>query len=118
MFEWLEPADGPVIEGLEKYELVASGKGYRDLRILPGFTRQGERLSRWSFTPEQRQAIAAGADVLLEVLTFNTALQPVRMAVTDKPAPEIFMEGYRLYNIEVHKMLKDIPEPHRSGEGK
>lgn len=103
MFEYLQPADCPVIEGLEPYEVVMAKDQqdvYNPLRILPGATRQGERLSRWTLTPEQREAIANGADIFLELLTFNTPMQPIRMAVGDAPTAEVFHAGYNLAHFE------------------
>lgn len=38
-------------------------------------------LTRWTFTPEERAAIAAGEDVYLGVLTFGKPLQPLSMQV-------------------------------------
>lgn len=102
MFEYLQPADRPVIDGLEPYEFVMAEKQaeYNPLRCLPGATREGERLSRWTFTPEQRQAIANGADIFLELYTFNGPMQPIRIAVSDNPNPDFFREAYRLAAFE------------------
>jgi hypothetical protein len=98
MFEYLQPHDGPVIDGLEQYEIVMAKNQpeYVPLRCLPGKTLQGERLSRWTPTPEQRKAIADGADIFLELWTYNAPMNPIRMAVSDKPNPTFFEEGYRL----------------------
>jgi len=38
-------------------------------------------VTRWTFTPEERAAIAAGADVWLEMLTFGERANPVRLGV-------------------------------------
>ncbi len=43
-------------------------------------------LSRWSPTPKQREAIAAGADIFLELMTFGTPLQPILMFVGEPSA--------------------------------
>ena len=37
--------------------------------------------TRWQLTDEERAAIAAGADLMLSVLTFRQPLQPVIMGV-------------------------------------
>jgi len=102
MFEYLQPKDGPVVDGLEPYEIVMAEKQpeYNPLRILPGATPHGERLSRWTFTPEQRLAIANGADIFLELLTFNLPMQPIRIAVGDNPSDEVFRQGYNLVYFE------------------
>lgn len=42
---------------------------------------EGSALTRWSLSDEERRAIAEGADVYLEQLTFGQRLQPVRLSV-------------------------------------
>jgi hypothetical protein len=98
MFEYLHPAQGPVIPGLEEFEIVMAKDQpeYIPLRVIPGQTREGERLSRWTLTESQRKAIAEGADIFLELLTFNYAMQPIRIAVCDTPNPDFFRKGYNL----------------------
>lgn len=85
MFEYMSVKDGPVIEGMESEELVyaADQPEYLPLRTLRSKGSWGRVISRWTFTPEQREAIAAGADVLLELSTFGRPLQPIRMMVSD-----------------------------------
>jgi len=39
--------------------------------------RQGRVISRWTLTDDERIAIAAGADLFIEQLTFNDDLQPI-----------------------------------------
>ena len=77
--------DGPVIEGMEAEEVVyaADQPEYLPLRSLKSKGKWGRVISRWTFTSEQRQAIANGADILLELSTFNQPLQPIRMVVSD-----------------------------------
>lgn len=84
MFSHLSPHDGPVVAGLEEFETVYAKNQpeYIPLRVLPG-DRGMSAISRWTPTEQQRQAIAAGADVLLEVYHFGKPLAPVRMMVTD-----------------------------------
>lgn len=98
MFEYLQPADRPVVDSLEQYEIVMAKDQpeYKPLRCLPGFTHNGERMSRWTFTPEQRQAITEGADIFLELLTFKDPMQPIRIAVSNQPNPDYFREIYNL----------------------
>lgn len=83
MFEYMQPKDGPVFEGLEALEVVYAKDQpeYKPLRTLKGLGPMAPVLSRWSFTDEQRKAIADGADVILELSTFSGPLQPIRMAV-------------------------------------
>jgi hypothetical protein len=94
MFQFLQPADRPV---LAKHELVM-GKDqpeYIPLRCLPGNTERGERLSRWTLTPEQRKLIADGADIFLELWTYHQPMNPIRIGVGD-PNPDFFESAYRL----------------------
>jgi len=99
MFEYLQPADRPVIDGLEQHEIVMAKNQpeYTPLRVLPG--NEGERLSRWTLTAEQREAVAAGADIFLELLTFGAPMQPIRVAVSENPNPDFFKAGYQLTEV-------------------
>jgi hypothetical protein len=83
MFSWLQPADKPTIEGLEEREFVFGAKQpqYNPLRGLKSQDEQGKVLTRWELTEEQRKAVADGADIYLELMTFNQGLQPIRIAV-------------------------------------
>lgn len=45
-------------------------------------------VTRWQFTDEERAAIANGADLYLEMLTFGSPLQPLRFVVGDAPEGE------------------------------
>jgi hypothetical protein len=85
MFEYLKPRNGPVVDGLESQEVVyaANQPEYIPLRSLRADGRMGAVISRWTLTPEQRRAVAEGADVFLELSTFNQPLQPIRMSVSD-----------------------------------
>lgn len=42
-------------------------------------------VTRWRFTEDERSAIAAGADLYLELLTFGQPLQPLHMHVGEEP---------------------------------
>lgn len=97
MFDYLSASIGPVVEGLEEFEKIyALEQGeYIPLRTLPGkvedplptrlTTLPAENsysaITRWEPTPEQRQAIADGADIFLEVIHFRGPLAPVRLAI-------------------------------------
>lgn len=85
MFSYLKPKDGPVFDGLENDEVVyaANQPQYIPLRTLVSSGPERRVLSRWTFTPEQRKAIADGADIFLQLLTFGDPLQPIAIAVTD-----------------------------------
>ena len=85
MFDYLEPRNGPVVDGLENKEIVyvANQPEYIPLRTLKGVGPMGNVISRWTLTPAQREAVANGADIFLELSTFNHPLQPIRIAVSD-----------------------------------
>jgi hypothetical protein len=85
MFSYLKSKDGPVIDGLEAKEIVfaENQSEYTPLRTLVGNDRDRRVLSRWEPTPEQRKAIAEGADIYLQLLTFGQPLQPILMLVSD-----------------------------------
>ena len=85
MFSYLNPRNGPVVDGLETQETVYAKDQpeYIPLRTLKADGSMGAVISRWSLTPEQRKAIADGADIFLELSTFHGPLQPTRMAISD-----------------------------------
>jgi hypothetical protein len=67
MFEYLHPADQPVIDGLEKHEIIwaEDQPPYIPLRSLTSKNNERRVLSRWTLTPEQRKAVAEGGRHLL-----------------------------------------------------
>jgi len=86
MFDIVQPHDGPVVVGLEKFETVFAKDQpqYRPLRTLPG--RQGDSaIARFHFTDAQRRAIAEGADIYLELLHFGRPLAPSLLMVMSEP---------------------------------
>lgn len=85
MFEYLKPRNAPVVDGLQTQEIVYAENQpqYIPLRTLCADGPMGAVLSRWTLTDEQRQAVAAGADIFLELSTFHQPLQPIRMSISD-----------------------------------
>lgn len=98
MLSFLQPADAPVVPGLEAHEITFAKDQpeYNPLRALRSSLHYGQVLSRWTLTPSQRQAIAEGADVYLEVCTFNQPLQPIRLAVGQDVDPTTIAIEYGL----------------------
>lgn len=94
---YLNPAAGPVVDGLEAHEVVYAKNQpeYNALRTLRSNTAEGRVLSRWSPTAEQRQALAEGADIFLELLTFGNPLQPILMSVGEM-GPEFVTREFAL----------------------
>lgn len=72
----------PVLAEQFQYHEIVYGALQDEYQGLPAIrTPAGKVLTRWTFTDEEREAIHAGADVFLTVLTFNQPLQPLRMEV-------------------------------------
>ena len=85
MFSFASIKDGPVVASMEAEEVVYAKNQpqYLPLRALVSRGPRGGVISRWTFTSEQRQAIANGADVFLEISTHHEPLQPIRVIVSD-----------------------------------
>lgn len=98
MFDYLEPANRPVVEGLEAHEVIYAKNQpeYNPLRTLLSNTQERRVLSRWTLTPEQRRDVLNGADIFLELMTFGRPLQPIRLAIGDNPNAEYFREQWAL----------------------
>lgn len=98
MFDLMVVADRSVVEGLEQFEIeiAKDDPDYNCLRALVSHTDEARVLSRWTLTPEQRAAVAEGADIYLELITFGMGLQPVRMAVGREVDPDLFRVEYGL----------------------
>jgi hypothetical protein len=71
-------AVSPVIKGLEPFEqvLAKDQKEYSPLPILRGRGPNYIVMSRWTFTAEERAAIAAGSDLIIAQMTFGQLFQP------------------------------------------
>jgi len=97
-FEYLNPANKPVIPGLEQFEVVYAKDQpeYLPLRTLRSRTDEGKVMSRWDLSPEQRHAIARGADVYLTLLTFQGPLQPLAIAVATDINPDYVRLDFNL----------------------
>lgn len=85
MLDFLLPRDGPVMDGYEDKEVVYAKDQpeYIPLRTLVTDDEERRVMSRRTFTPEQRNAVFNGADIFLELMTFGTPLQPIRIAIGD-----------------------------------
>jgi hypothetical protein len=101
MLTFIEPADRPVVEGLEAHEVVYAKNQpeYNPLRVIRSSDKSCRVLSRWTLTPQQRAEVMGGADIYLELSTFKHPLQPVRMAVGDDVDPDYVRMEYGLPDI-------------------
>lgn len=86
IFDYLTPATGPVVEGLENHEKIYALEQmdkYLPLRTLPGENGRSA-IYRLALTPEQRKVIADGGDFLVEILHFGGPLAPSRAMVINE----------------------------------
>lgn len=83
----------PVMPGSEPIELIL-GKDQKEYTPLPAVyldRRDRPMITRWRFTDEERAAIAAGADIVLQQLTFCQPFQPVNLQVVMPDAHPVFV---------------------------
>lgn len=85
-FDFLTPATGPVVSGLEDHEKIYALEQmdkYMPLRTLPG-EKGNSAIYRVELTEEQRSMVAAGADILVEILHFGGNLAPSRVMLMNE----------------------------------
>jgi hypothetical protein len=84
-FDYLTPAQGAVVEGLEDREKIFALEQpeYLPIRTLAGEKGQSS-IYRCELTKEQRQMVAEGADVLVEILHFGGPLAPSRVMLLNQ----------------------------------
>ena len=76
------------MDGLEDHEKIYAleqMEHYAPVRTLPGENGQSA-IYRCDLTPEQRQMIADGADVMVEILHFGGPLAPSRVMLINQTA--------------------------------
>jgi len=85
-FDYLTPAIGPVVEGLEDHEKIYALEQmaeYMPLRTLPGEEGRSA-IYRLELTEAQREIVAQGGDILVEILHFGGPLAPSRVMVLNQ----------------------------------
>lgn len=84
-FDYLRPAIGEVINGLEDCEnIYALEQGeYLPVRTLPA-EEGNSAIYRLELTDQQRQMVSQGADVLVEILHFRGPLAPSRVMLVNQ----------------------------------
>lgn len=84
-FDYLNPAQEAVVEGLEDHEKIyALEQGqYLPLRTLSG-EGGASAIYRCQLTDEQREMVAAGADILVEILHFGGPMAPSRVMLLNQ----------------------------------
>lgn len=91
----------PVIPGLEPYEINISGPEnnqpeFKTLHVL--HSPEGKILTRWQLTPEEREAVAKGADIYFTLVTMNQPVMPMSCQVITPSADiaDIIKIGFNL----------------------
>jgi len=109
VIEFLEIHDGPVIPGLEDYEVVYAKDQpqYRPLRVLRANAADRQVFSRWTPTPEQRQRIAEGADIYLAIVTYGGPLQPVSLFIAEESDLDP-VESAKALNLTPHQEIPGV----------
>lgn len=86
-FDYLTPYTGPVVDGLEDREKIYALEqmsDYSPIRTLAG-ERGKSAIYRVVLSDAQREMVAQGADVLIEILHYGGPLAPSRvMLLNDK----------------------------------
>jgi hypothetical protein len=71
-------SDLQVLGDTRVIELAKDQSEYRPLTVVAiNGDLRGPRVSRWTFTAEERQLIAAGADLFIDQLTFGMPFHPI-----------------------------------------
>jgi hypothetical protein len=90
-------AVSPVLPGSEQIEIVL-GKNQPEYAPLPAVyldTPSRPMITRFRLDDAERAAIAAGADIVLQQLTFGDLFQPVNLQVVDPDGFPEFCEVAR-----------------------
>jgi hypothetical protein len=85
----------PVMPGSEPIEVVI-GKDHPEYLPLPAIYLDitcRPMITRWRLSDEEREAVADGADVVLQQLTFGHAFQPVNLQVVGRDDSPLLIEG-------------------------
>lgn len=84
-FDYLSPAIDDVVDGLADNEKIYAleQKEYTPIRTLPG-EHGNSAIYRCALTPQQRQMVAEGADVLVEIFHGGGLLAPSRIMLLNQ----------------------------------
>lgn len=90
----MEPIS-PVMPGSESIEkvLAKDQPEYIPLPVVILNTASTAMVSRWKLTIEERSKIAAGADIVVQQLTFRERLQPINMQVVHRNEMPVLIEN-------------------------
>ena len=85
-FDYLTPATGAVIEGLDDHEKIYALEqmgDYLPIRTLSGDAGRSA-IYRLELSDDQRQIIGEGGDILVEILHYGGPLAPSRVMVLNQ----------------------------------
>jgi hypothetical protein len=104
----LMPSDEAIVPGLEMYEVILGKNqaGVNQIRVLPGMKATGEVLMRFKFSELQRQVVADGGDLYVELRTFQLPMQPILAWV----AGEVFDDPRFAYDVADQYGLEVLPK--------
>jgi hypothetical protein len=92
----MEPVS-PVMQGSKDIEVVlgANQPQYTPLPAIYIDSISRAMVTRWQFSEEERAAVAGGADLVLQQLTFGSPFQPVNLQVVmPDQDPKLVEEPY------------------------
>lgn len=111
-FDYLDPSQGPVIQGLEGHETIYALEQmaeYRPIRTLLG-ERGNSSIYRLELTEDQRKIVTDGGDILVEILHFGGPLAPSRvMVLNQKVLSEQESENMSRWLVAQLKIKKRTP---------
>jgi hypothetical protein len=87
-------AVSPVMPGSEPIEVVL-GKDQPEYMPLPAVyldTPSRPMITRWRLSDEEREAVANGADIVLQQLTFRSPFQPINVQIVMPEECPLFVE--------------------------
>lgn len=84
----IEIPDAEVPAGYQRVRWAEGQDEYNTLPAIVGESSDGiETRHRWTFSEDERRAIAEGADIDVTALTFGGRLQPIKLHVLATPLP-------------------------------
>jgi hypothetical protein len=92
---------------LEGWSPVVYAKDQPEYLPLPSLKHaDGRVMTRWRFTAEERKRIGSGADVFLQVYTFNQALQPLLPSVAETIADTARKDNCGQYHVTISEGMQ------------
>lgn len=105
----MRPAS-PVVEGLEQFEFKfgANQPEYLPLPALVGKLPEVNVISRWELTDEEREQVAAGADIYVSQATFGDLFHPIGVCVGGyKQNSRAFMTNWNVGDVLSEEIINN-----------